>query len=60
MSPKPHPESTAHNALWLALVVAFLIAWPMLHARAAKTGKVQGVIFTIESDRVGLSGLTLT
>ena len=52
MSPKPHPESTAHSALWLALVVAFLIAWPMLHARAAKTGKVQGVIFTIESDRV--------
>ena len=52
MSPKPHPESTAHSALWFALVVAFLIAWPMLHARAAKTGKVQGVIFTIESDRV--------
>jgi hypothetical protein len=52
MSPKPHPESTAQSALWLALVVAFLIAWPMLHARAAKTGKVQGVIFTIESDRV--------
>jgi hypothetical protein len=52
MSPKPHPESTAQTALWLTLVVAFLVAWPMLHARAARTGELQGVIFTIGSDRV--------
>jgi len=52
MSPKSHPESTAQSALSLALVVAFLIACPMLHARAGKTGKVQGVLFTIGSDRV--------
>jgi hypothetical protein len=52
MSPKPHPESTAQSALRLALVVAILITCPILHARAAKTGKVLGVIFTIGSDRV--------
>jgi hypothetical protein len=52
MSPKPHPESTAQSARWRALVVAFLIACPMLHAGAAKTGKVNGVIFTIGSNRV--------
>jgi hypothetical protein len=52
MSPKSHPESTAQSALSLALVVAFLIACPVLHARAGKTGKVQGVLFTIGSDRV--------
>ena len=52
MSPKPHPQPLAQRAPWLALVVAFLIAWPFLHARAAKTGKVQGVIFTIGSDRI--------
>lgn len=52
MSPKPRTESTSQSTLWLALVVAFLIACPMLHAKAAKTGKVRGVIFTIGSDRV--------
>jgi hypothetical protein len=52
MSPKPHTESTAHSPLWLALILVILMCFPMLHARAAKTGKVRGVIFTIGSHRV--------
>ena len=45
-------QRSKSGTLGLAVLVVLLIAFPLLPARAAKTGKVSGIIFTIGTDRI--------